>query len=85
MNQVVQVLTQLANNATLVTKEEVAHFLTNSELSTQQKTAIAAHNINTLVETVHDLPVIKCVPIIVSDDDEEQIITISNKHVANAS
>ena len=84
MNNVVQVLTQLANNAALVTKEDVAQFLASTELSTQQKSAIAAQDIDTLMETVHDLPIIKCVPILVSDDDEEEIITITNKHVANA-
>lgn len=84
MNNVVQVLTQLANNAALVTKEEVEQFLANTELSTQQKTAITAHDIDTLVETVHDLPVIKCLPILVADDDEEEIITITNKYAANA-
>ncbi|QBG35832.1 hypothetical protein [Litorilituus sediminis] len=84
MNNVVQVLTQLANNAALITKEEVTQFLASTELSTQQKSAIAAHDIDTLVETVHDLPVIKCFPVLVADDDEEEIITITNKHVANA-
>ncbi|QBG35834.1 hypothetical protein [Litorilituus sediminis] len=84
MNQVVQVLTQLANTATLVTKEEVAQFLASTKLSKQQKIAIAAHDIDTLVETVHDLSVIKCLPILVADEDEEQIITITNKHVVNA-
>ncbi len=84
MNNVVQVLTQLANNAALVTKEEVVQFLASTELTTQQKTAIAAQDIDTLVETMHDLPVIKCFPVVVADDDEEEIITITNKHVANA-
>ncbi len=83
MNQVVQVLTQLANTATLVTREEVAQFLASTELTIQQKTAIASQDIDTLVETVHDLPVIKCIPIVVADDDEEQIITITNKQAAN--
>lgn len=84
MSKVIQILEEMASNAALTNKEQVKAILVDAEITECQKKAIEAKNIDTLTETIHDLPVIKCFPIVVADDeDEAQENTIENKTAIN--
>ena len=85
MKQVVQVLTNLASDASLDSEQTVAQMLANTDITTLQHQAILANDVRLLAETIN-LPSIRAfVPIVAADEDEtEQAITNSTKKAVNA-
>ncbi len=71
MNKAIQVLIDMASNASLIDEDNLQETLANSQLTDKQKKAIQAKDLDTLTETIHDLPVIKCIPIVPAEDDED--------------
>jgi len=82
MSKVIQVLTQMASDATLINPELLTKMLFAAEISQKQQQAIIAKDIDALTDAIHDLPVIRCVPILIPDD-EEQVITIVSQTAVN--
>ena len=84
MSNAVQVLARMASDASLINDKSIAVMLNNSDIAEEQKQAISSKDIDTLTETIHNLPVIKCVPLVVADDEDDgQVITIVNKTAVN--
>lgn len=82
MSKVVQVLAQMASDATLIKPEFLAKMLAEAGISEAQQQAIIAKDIDALTVTIHDLPAIRCIPILIPED-EEQVTTIVNQAVVN--
>lgn len=84
MSKVIQVLAAMASDASLTNAEQVTTMLLDADITETEMKAIEAKDLDTLTETVHDLPIIKCFPLVVADDeDNEQVITIVNKKTVN--
>jgi len=84
MSKVIQVLAAMASDASLTNAEQVTTMLLDADITETEMKAIEAKDLDTLTETLHDLPIIKCFPMVVADDeDNEQVITIVNKKTVN--
>ncbi|PKH88855.1 hypothetical protein [Colwellia sp. Bg11-28] len=71
MSKVIKVLEKMASDASLISKADVSTMLIDTEITERQKLAIEARDLDTLTETIHDLPIIKCIPIVPAEDDDE--------------
>lgn len=72
MSKVIQVLAEMANDASLTNEDQVMTMLVDAEITDKQKQAIEAKDLDTLTETIHDLPIIKCVPLVPAEDDDAE-------------
>ena len=82
MSKVIQVLAQIASDARLIKPEFLSEMLAEAGISQAQQQAIITKDIDALTDTIHDLPVIRCVPIFIPED-EERVTTINNQAVVN--
>ncbi len=67
MNKVVELLAQMGSSTSF---ESLSSYI--EMLSEEQKLAIEAKDLDTLIETMPNLPDIKCVPILPADDEDEE-------------
>lgn len=72
MSRIIQVLEIMASDASLTDNEHVKAMLVDADITESQKLAIEAKDLDTLTETIHDLPEIKCLPIVPAEDDEDE-------------
>lgn len=72
MSKVIQVLAKMASDASLTNNDNITTRLIDAEITESQKQAIEAKDLDTLTETIHDLPIIKCVPLVPAEDDDAE-------------
>lgn len=83
MNNVIEVLVQMASNAKMDNKQYLNEILTNAHLTKAQDHAIQTNNVDALKKVTYDLPEIKCYPILLPEDKNEEVITLINRDVVN--
>ena len=71
MSKVIQVLVEMANDASLTNEDQVTTLLVDADITESQKQAIEAKDLDILIETMPDLSEIKCLPVFPAEDDEE--------------
>jgi hypothetical protein len=81
MSKVINVLTHIASDAMLINQDSLAKMLIKAEISQKQKNAIIAKDIDALIDSIHDLPNIKCVPIILPEVGEHDTSVINRTAV----
>ncbi|ALO33641.1 hypothetical protein CMT41_02095 [Colwellia sp. MT41] len=74
MNKVIEVLIQMASDSSLSNDRALTSMLVTTDLTESQVFAISSKNIERLAETIYDLPMIKCVPLMVPEDGNEMEI-----------
>jgi len=72
MSNVIQVLAEMASNASLTTEEKLTQMLSASTLTIEQQAAIVSNNVATLTELTQTLPSIKCFAILPAEDDDSE-------------
>jgi len=72
MSKVIQVLAAMANDASLTNADQVTTMLVDADITEAGMKAIEAKDLDTLTEIIHDLPIIKCVPLIPAEDDDAE-------------
>lgn len=84
MSNVIEVLMEMASNAEMGNKQSLDAMLASANITEAQELALKTNNIDSLKETIYDLPEIRCYPILLPEDqNEEAIITLINKVAAN--
>ena len=83
MSNVVEVLMEMASNAEMGNKQSLDAMLASANITEAQEFALKAHNMDSLKGTIHDLPEIKCIPILLPEDNYEEITIVVNSEVAN--
>ncbi|PKH88854.1 hypothetical protein [Colwellia sp. Bg11-28] len=82
MSKVIQVLAQIASDALLINQDSLTKMLLLAEISQNQKESMIAMDIDALTDSIHDLPDIKCFPIVIPEDEEHKT-SIINQHLIN--
>jgi len=82
MSNAVQLLAKMASDARLINPELLTQMLAEAGISQVQQQAIIAKDIDALTDTIHDLPVIRCIPILIPEDEEQESY-IFNKVTVN--
>ena len=72
MNKVVDVLATMANDASLVSTQELSALLANADISTKQQQAILAQDSQMLADTITNFPISMCGIISAPEESEEQ-------------
>jgi len=87
MSKVISVLEKMASDAAMNDDSVVAELVATCDINDGQMQAIMANDVEALVESTQDLPVIKSVvPIIPAEDDEDdEDAETNNKKSANIS
>jgi hypothetical protein len=70
MSKVIQVLANMASNASLINESNVTTMLIDAGITESQKMAIEAKDLDMLIEKMPDLSEIKCLPVIPAEDEE---------------
>lgn len=84
MSNVVEVLMEMASNAEMGNKQSLDAMLASANITEAQEFALKTNNMDSLKESIHDLPEIRCYPILLPEDqNEEAIITLITKVAAN--
>lgn len=73
MNKVINVLIELASDASIKNSNDVLSALSKAELTTQQLTAMLNLDKDALKQATPNLPEIKCFPLVLPTDQEELI------------
>ena len=84
MSKVMEVLAEMASNAAMNNQTSLNDMLASANLTEAQDLAIKTNNMDSLREAVYDLPEIKCFPLLVpKDKDEEEENNLKQEIVAN--
>ena len=72
MTKVIQVLEQMANDASLQTEQAIEQLLTTTEVDAEQAEAIISKDVTSLERQLDVCPDIVCLILPAEDDDEEK-------------
>ncbi|PKG83187.1 hypothetical protein CXF85_11685 [Colwellia sp. 75C3] len=84
MSNVIEVLVKMASDSSLNNDNAVSKMLVIADLTEYQLSAISSKNTAHLAETIYDLPMIKCVPLMVPEESNEiEIVTCIKTFATN--
>ncbi len=72
MKTVIDLLATMANDASLVSTQELNALLTNADISTKQQQAILAQDSQELADTITNFPISMCSIVSAPEDDEQE-------------
>ncbi|PKI17349.1 hypothetical protein [Colwellia sp. 12G3] len=84
MSNVIEVLVKMASDSSLNNDSAVTNMLVIANFTEYQVSAIISKNTERLAETIYDLPMIKCVPLMVPEESNEiEIVTCIKTFATN--